>query len=463
MRKARLKQIVLPEFGHSVEMPELDAAIFHSRLDRLRKRAIEADLDAVVIYADREHSANMAWLTGFDPRFEEAVLVLPVKGEPVILAGLENHGVAAASALKPQTVLYPPMGLMGQDRTQTPVLETVLRETGLEGGRTIGVAGWKYFGPLEQLAGQSWLEVPSYLADTIRMIAGKSGRVVNAGALFMDPETGLRARLELEELARFEFAACHTSEAVKRVVRGTRPGMREFEAATLMLPNGLPLSCHAMFSSGERAWFGLPSPTSKVIEHGEAVTTAYGVQGALNCRNGWLAESADDLPENVRDYVEKLAAPYFEAVAAWLENVAIGVTGATLFDTVMNRIGDPFFGVTLNPGHLIHLDEWMHSPVSRNSDTRLGSHMAFQVDIIPATGSPWFTANMEDGIALLDERGRAEFAERWPQARERIQARRSFMQEELGIALHEEVMPFSNLASHLAPFWLSPDLAFTLR
>ncbi|MCB1458509.1 MAG: hypothetical protein KDJ48_04465, partial [Nitratireductor sp.] len=119
--------------------------------------------------------------------------------------------------------------------------------------------------------------------------------------------------------------------------------------------------------------------------------------------------------------------------------------------------------VTLNPGHLIHLDEWMHSPVSRNSDTRLGSHMAFQVDIIPATGSPWFTANMEDGIALLDERGRAEFAERWPQAWERIQARRSFMQEELGIALHEEVMPFSNLASHLAPFWLSPDLAFTLR
>ncbi|MEZ5800748.1 MAG: aminopeptidase P family N-terminal domain-containing protein [Nitratireductor sp.] len=145
MRKARLKEIRLPEFGQSVEMPELDAAIFHSRLDRLRRRAVEADLDALVIYADREHSANLSWLTGFDPRFEEAVLVLPVQGEPVILAGLENHGVAAASVLNPRTVLYPPMGLMGQDRTQTPVLETVLREAGLEGGRTIGVAGWKYF------------------------------------------------------------------------------------------------------------------------------------------------------------------------------------------------------------------------------------------------------------------------------------------------------------------------------
>ncbi|MEZ5872275.1 MAG: aminopeptidase P family N-terminal domain-containing protein [Nitratireductor sp.] len=462
MRKARLKEIRLPEFGVPVEMPELDADIYRNRLDRLRRRISDAGLGSLVIYADREHCANMAWLTGFDPRFEEALLVLPAAGEPVIFAGLENHGVAAASPLKPQTVLYPPMGLMGQDRSKTPVLEEALRDAGLKTGHTIGVAGWKYFGPLEMPDGQNWLEIPAYIADTIRAIAGGKGRVVNAGALFMHPETGLRAKLELEELARFEFAACHTSEAVKRVLRGTRPGMREFEAASLMQTNGLPLSCHVMFSSGERAWFGLPSPTSKLVERGEAVTTAYGVQGALNCRNGWLAESADDLPENIRDYVEKLAAPYFEAVSAWLELLAIGVRGGDLYDAVMSRIGDPFFGVTLNPGHLIHLDEWMHSPVSRKSEARLATNMALQVDVIPATGSPWFTANMEDGFAMLDDAGRDEFAERWPHAWERIQARRNFMQEKLGISLHEEVMPFSNLASHLAPFWLSPNMAFTI-
>ncbi|MEZ5800750.1 MAG: hypothetical protein R3D29_10115 [Nitratireductor sp.] len=95
-------------------------------------------------------------------------------------------------------------------------------------------------------------------------------------------------------------------------------------------------------------------------------------------------------------------------MAAWLEMIAIGVRGGDLYEAVMTRIGDPFFGVTLNPGHLIHLDEWMHSPVSKGSKARLSSGMAMQVDIIPATGSPWFTANMEDGIALLDERGRAE-------------------------------------------------------
>ena len=29
--------------------------------------------------------------------------------------------------------------------------------------------------------------------------------------------------------------------------------------------------------------------------------------------------------------------------------------------------------------------------------------MALQVDIIPATGTPWFTTNIEDGIAIADQ------------------------------------------------------------
>ncbi|HSO47591.1 MAG TPA: hypothetical protein VLQ68_06625, partial [Rhizobiaceae bacterium] len=241
------------------------------------------------------------------------------------------------------------------------------------------------------------------------------------------------------------------------------PDMREFDAARLMQPIGLPLSCHAMFSSGPRAWNGLPSPNSRIIERGDAVTTAMGVVGALTCRNGWLVESSDELPEDVRDYPQKLVFPYFEAVAEWLEAVGIGVEGGDLHERVMKRIGDPFFGVTLNPGHLIHIDEWMNSPIAKGSRQKLRSGMALQVDVIPATGGPYFTSNMEDGIALLDEAGRAQFAERFPAAWARVEARRAFMADSLGIKLKPEVLPFSNLASHLPPFWMSPDMAVVLR
>ncbi len=63
----------------------------------------------------------------------------------------------------------------------------------------------------------------------------------------------------------------------------------------------------------------------------------------------------------------------------------------------MSRLGDPFFGIGLNPGHLIHLDEWVHSPVKKNSKMKLASGMALQCDIIPATGTPYFMSNIEDG------------------------------------------------------------------
>jgi hypothetical protein len=79
--------------------------------------------------------------------------------------------------------------------------------------------------------------------------------------------------------------------------------------------------------------------------------------------------------------------------------------------------------------------------------------------VIPASGGPYFSTNIEDGIALADEALRQAFAVRWPEAWSRIQARRAFMQDRLGIWLKPEVLPFSNLAAYLPPYLLSPGKA----
>jgi hypothetical protein len=88
--------------------------------------------------------------------------------------------------------------------------------------------------------------------------------------------------------------------------------------------------------------------------------------------------------------------------------------------------------------------------------------MVFQVDIIPATGTDYFTTNIEDGLALADETLRRAFAASYPAAWERIEARRRFMSEALGIALHPDVLPFSNIPAFLPPFLLRPDRVMTL-
>ena len=293
-------------------------------------------------------------------------------------------------------------------------------------------------------------------------MTGPSGLVENAADLFIDTVDGLRVVNEVEQLAAFEWAACQTSHGVRNLVTGLRPGMTEREAVRLLEWNGTPLSCHLMLTAGPRARFGLLSPGDRPIERGDPLTTAFGIWGALNCRAGFVVEDPSELPDGIGDYVERLVGPYFTAVTEWYEALHVGVTGGELQAIVDRHLGDPFFGVTLNPGHQLHLDEWVNSPVFAGSTIELRSGMALQCDIIPATGTPYFTTNIEDGLALADESLRAAFASAYPEAWARVEARRRFMTEKLGIDLHPDVMPFSNLAAHLTPFLLRPDRAMTM-
>jgi Xaa-Pro aminopeptidase len=275
----------------------------------------------------------------------------------------------------------------------------------------------------------------------------------------MDPENGLRAINDVDQLASFEFSASHGSQALRRLLFGIRPGMSEFEAFQLLAPIGLPLGYHPVVLSGERTALGLASPSSRVLRQGDPVFAALGYCGANNARAGFLTDSAATLPTAIADYVDKLVVPYFRAVAQWYEHIGIGVSGGELFDIIHRHLGDPFFGVTLNPGHLIHLDEWLSSPIERGSTQRLRSGMAIQVDVIPATGTAYHTTNIEDGIALADAALRQQFAQKYPDAWGRIQRRRAFMRDVLGIRLKEEVLPFSNIPAYLPPFWLAPRRA----
>ena len=454
MTEVELADVPLPQFGAPTTEPEIPAATYAARVREAREQMAYSGYDALLVYGDREHLANVAYLTGYDPRFEEALCIL-TPGRPLtLLVGNEGMAYAALSPVPMTKALYQSFSLPGQPRGESKPLETILRDAGVAPGSKVGIAGWKYFLPVETATPAAWVEAPAYIVDTLRSMRCT---VLNATALFMDPARGLRAINDVDQLARFEFAATTSSEAIRNLLFHVQPGITEYDAVRLMELNGFPLSCHPMCSAGERASAGLPSPSMRVLREGDPVTVALGLWGSLNARAGFLVRDADGLPEGIRDYVDKLVAPYFGAVVAWYEAIGIGVTGGDLFAIIDTHIGDPFFGVGLNPGHLIHLDEWMNSPIYRGSRQQLRSGMALQVDVIPATHSPYFTTNIEDGIALADESLRESFAMRHPEAWGRIQQRRAFMQDLLGIRLKPEVLPFSNIPAYLPPFWLAPQ------
>lgn len=455
-RTARLAEVTLPDFGRDATRPELEPTLYADRLDHLRARMADRGYDRLVVYADREHSANLSYLTGFDPRFEEAILIVGPDGDPAVLVGNECYNMAGAAPLPMRRHRFQDLSLPAQPRDRSLPLTEILGDEGIGTGSTVGVVGWKTY------ADRRAMEVPAFIVDVLRDLAGGTGTVENAGDLLIDAADGLRAINEVEQLATMEAASGVTSNGIRSLLAGLRPGLTEREAVGLLGWDGSPLSCHLMLTAGPRARLGLLSPGDRAIEHGDPFTVAFGIWGALDCRAGFVVEDETGLPADIADYVDRLVGPYFTAVAEWYEALHVGQTGGVIHEIIDRHLGDPFFGIFLNPGHQIHQDEWLNSPITPGSTIELRSGMAFQCDIIPATGTPYFTTNIENGLALADATLRATFAARYPAAWARIEARRRFMADALGIDLHPDVLPFSNIPAWLPPFLLGTDRVMTM-
>ncbi len=452
-----LGPVELPRYDLPAEQPSIPAETYQARIAAASSTAAEAGLDALVVYADREHFANLSYLTGYDPRFEESLLILAPGRAPVLLVGNEGESYAKVVPDGIQVVRYQSFSLVNQDRSVSPRLSSVLTGAGLgDGARRVGIAGWKYFDASEAESPESWVDAPAFIVDSLRALGCV---VVNATALFTAPGRGLRLISDADQLACFEFAATHGSESMRRLLHGVRPGLTELAAFSLYQTIGLPYSYHPVLLSGERTVLGLASASGRVLRQGDPMSASLGYWGSNIARGGFLAASVADLPSAAADYVDRLVAPYFACAAEWYETVGIGVTGGELFEVMRRHLADPFFGVHLNPGHFIHLDEWPSSPVYAGSSVALASGMALQLDIIPATGTAYHTSNIEDGVAFADDALRAELAQRYPGMWQRVLARRAFMADALGIVLKPEVLPLSNLAGYLPPLWLSPQLA----
>ena len=460
VKKVDLAAISLPDFGLPRQQPTVNGAEYETRIEAARARAVDAGFDFLLVYGDREHFANLAYLTDHDPRFEEALLVISAAGgKPVLLLGNEGLGYSELSEVNLDRRLYQGFSLPGQSRSKTPRLEPVLRDCGIQEGSRLGLVGWKYATPEETDDPEHWLDAPAFIVDGLRGIAGDPELVTNATEMFINPVNGLRTVNSADQLAAFEFAAAYCSQAIRDAVENLRPGMSELEVVREMRLCGLPQSVHLMFSTGPRAHLGLPSPTTRVIQRGDPFFTALGLRGGLTARGGFVVTDESELPTEIEDYLDRLVRPYFAAAVAWYEHVEIGVNGAVLQLVVDDALAGHDIRAALNPGHLIHLEEWVHSPVYPGSDVQLRSGMLIQCDIIPEVESSYHTTNVEDTIALANQSLREQLASEYPEMWQRIQVRRAFMQEVIGIRIKPEVLPFSNMASALIPFALSPNMA----
>ncbi len=455
MNVAGLIETEWPDFGAAAEPLawRVPLATYQQRLRDVRARMDREGLTHLAVYADREHFANLAWLTGFDPRFEEALLIIGPNEKPLLLAGNECMGYLPASPLVQANLLevrrYQPFSLPDQPQGEAALLDGAA----IDAHSKVGIAGWKSYAQPYQI------DAPSYLVDSLRFAAGWEN-VSNAAHLFFNPADGLRTTVVAEEIAFFEWTNTLASEGMKRVLAAITPGMRDYDLLEHARYNGVPLSAHMTLKCGANK-VSLASARGERIERGGRFSCGIAYWGANCCRCGWVAEGPDDLPIEARGYAGLFAGPYFAAMAAWFEALRIGAPGSALHDAIHSRLPADPFHVFLNAGHLIHLDEWVSSPVYAASDIPLRSGMVMQSDVIPSHPC-FYSSRMEDGYVLAGFDLQAELAARYPALLARCHARRRWMRHTLGLPVHDDVLPLSNLAGIVPPYLLQAGSIFAI-
>jgi len=455
-----LDKVKAPNIPIPTEMPIVPKAVYQAHLDRFRMCIKKRSLDAVVIYADREHFSNFLYFTGFDPRFEEAILIIHSKDPSVLMLGNECFSLHSLSQIDVVPLICQQLSLPNQPHQESKAIPEILRSAGLTSDMKIGVVGWKLF----PFKGEEYVQfsVPSFIIDALATIVHRE-TLIDATDLLISPEYGIRMINTADEIAFYEFGAAYASTCVENVLFSSPVGKSEIDLASeCHLTGSLPLSAHAMLSAGKNAFKGLVSPTTNIIRHGDPLQQSVGLRGGLTVRNGYIDGADGEVSQTAADFVERVAIPYFTAAVAWMEHIGIGVTGGEMYELVDRIIPQDKFGWVLNPGHMIADEEWMCSPFYRGSNVTFQSGMLVQMDIIPNVPE-YVSPNCEDGFCIADQSLCDELSQKYPAVWERMQQRRHYMFNEIGIRLRPEILPMSNISGYYRPYYLNRELAFRVK
>ncbi|MCE4048682.1 M24 family metallopeptidase [Bacillus sp. Au-Bac7] len=455
-----LKEIERPLSDFNNNTVVLSDETMNQRKNRLLNKMKEHNIDTAIIYADREHGANFEYLTGFIPRFEEALLVISQDGEAYLLLGNENLKMAKFSRLKAEAIHVPHFSLPNQPMENSMNFADILKTANINEQSTIGLVGWKLF-TSKYDDNKQLFDIPYYMVDSLKQIVGDGDNIINCAELFIGQE-GVRIVNNADEISYYEYGASLSSDCVLKAMDEIELGKTDMELASYLSVYGQPHNVTNIFATGERFTNAVLYPQNKKVHLGDKFSITTGYKGGLTSRAGYIVADQAELPETVGDYLEKVAKPYYTAVVAWLENIKIGLSGEDMYNCIQNVLPKEQFNWSLNPGHLVADEEWMSSPIYPESTAKIRSGMLFQVDIIPSVQG-YGGASAETGIALADEELRKEIQENYPQLWDRFEKRREYIKNVLNINLHPEVLPLSNTVGYYRPFALAKDKALIYK
>ncbi|HEB31927.1 MAG TPA: M24 family metallopeptidase [Spirochaetes bacterium] len=457
-----IKQISFEKLETPLDLPILTESEIRQRHALLTDRMKKRGLSHVVVYGDREHFANMSYLTGgYDPRFEEALLILDDDGKVNLIVGNEGYDYSNISPFTMEKKLFPTFSLQGMIRNNMRYIKEIFEECGIGKSAKIGIVGLKYYEDGEVETPDQTYDIPHYLIEGLFHVV-TADSLSNVTEIMNHPIEGIRCTLSAAEIARVEIMGTYLSNQMKAIIESLEVGMSEADAISHFDYRGVPFNVHPVVNFGtRRVLLGLASPSFGVrLEAGDPVSIGLSVEGTSIARTGLAVNSGEDFKGARINIINEFYNPYFKATKTWYETVKVGASSRSVFDNVMSILGDKKFGVSLNPGHQIHMEEWINSPFRPDRDHRLVSGMALQCDIIAFPGEPYVGAHVEDTMIIADEALRNEIIEKYPQVWKRITIKKDMMRKTLGINIDDSLLPVSTIQAHFHPFLLDPSYTY---
>lgn len=454
-RIIKLQQTVAPRKFEQVPPVLLTDETLLSRKNKILAGIAEENFDALIVYADKEHGGNFEYLTGFIPRFEEGLLILNKNGQATAILGNENLKMASHSRIEVTLKHSPYFSLPNQPMDNEKSLEDLFAEADLHKMARIGLVGWKMF--TSTLAdNKKFFDLPYFIVEAIKNSLSPHSELENAAHLFIHGEKGARSTCNANEIAHYEYGANLASNCILDAMNAVEPGVTEAELGQYLSAEGQYNTVVVIAATSPRFEKANLYPSYKRIEKGQPLSLTTAFKGGLSSRTGFVVTDESELPAAQKDYLERVAKPYFAAIATWLERIAINMPGSELYNIIEQVLPQDKFGWHLNPGHLTADEEWMSSPIYPGSAEKLASGMMLQIDIIPSIAG-YTGSSAEECIALADASLQQEIRSAYPELWQRICARRDYIINTLNINLSKDVLPLSNTVAYLRPFLLAKD------
>lgn len=245
---------VLKRGGLVWDREQVPAALFPPRLARVQEAIAAAGHAAWLVYGDALRHGDLSYLTHYLPRAQNALLVVPRPGAPVLLVPGGLRGLPAARELTWIEDVRP-LSRLPRD------LASLAAEQGWEQG-TVGLVSVD-----DLLAAGEWDQIAAALPEVRWQSLGLAGADDTIVAR-------LRAAKGPAELALLRRAAAIVADGLAAAAATLRPGLTERELLASVdhrMRYGAAEDVRLLIASGPRASVSLRPADDRVLQAGDVV------------------------------------------------------------------------------------------------------------------------------------------------------------------------------------------------